>query len=164
MYEVERMPIAILDFEEARQLADYGAILQDLSFVLGVLERLHELLGEDGDDADSVLVRAYWTAALIAYVRCFSAGKRFGLSEEIFEGIEGGVGAHRLYKQLRDKHIAHSVNPFEQVKVGAVLASEAAGERKIEGIAATYFNFLSHSQEGGRAAISSRADRARKSS
>jgi hypothetical protein len=148
MNEENRMPIAMLDFEEARQLADYGAIFQDLSFVLAVLERLHDLLGEDGDDADSVLVRAYWTAALIAYVRCFSTGKRFGLSEEIFEGTEGGVEVHRLYKQLRDKHVAHSVNPFEQVKVGAVLASEGAEERKIQGIAATTFNLLSHSQEG----------------
>ncbi|HEX7278114.1 MAG TPA: hypothetical protein VF255_00695, partial [Solirubrobacterales bacterium] len=106
------------------------------------------LLREDGDDADSVLVRAYWTAALIGYVRCFSTGKRFGLSEEVFKDIEGGVEVHRYYKQLRDKHVAHSVNPFEQVKVGVVLAAEVVGERKLEGVVATYTSLLSHSQEG----------------
>lgn len=151
MTDENRMPIAKLEFDEARRVADYGAIFQDLSFVLGVLERLHDLLEareEGADEPDSVIVRAYWTAALVAYVRCFNAGKRLGLSEDIFQDLEGGVDVHRHYRELRDKHIAHSVNPFEQVEVGAVLASPGAAERKIEGIAATAFSLLSHDLEG----------------
>jgi hypothetical protein len=148
MNETNRMHIAKVDFDEAQQLADYAGISQDLTFVLEVLSRLHDLLERDGDEADAVMVRAYWTAALIAYSSCFGSGKRLGLSESIYEDTDGGVEVHRHYRALRDKHVAHSVNPFEQVEVGVVLSAPGAEERKIEGVAAIGLNLLSHGIEG----------------
>lgn len=143
-----RMHVAKVEFDEARQLADWAAIFQDLSFVLEALNRLRDLLEAEGEAADPVLLRVYWTAGLVAYIRCFASGKRFGLSESIFADIDGGVEVHRYYKALRDKHIAHSVNPFEQVDVGVILAPPSAQERKIEGIATLSLSLISTTTEG----------------
>ncbi len=132
----EQNHIVKIEFEEARQLADAASICQDLSFVLDTLKRLRATLAEEAPD--SLLVQSYWTAALVAYVRCFSSGKRGGLSESVFDGIQGpkypAIEVHNYYRGLRDKHIAHSVNPFEQVKVGAILSPPSAPDRKVEGV------------------------------
>ena len=150
MNDANRMHIAKVEFEEARELADYASIFQDLAFVLDVLDRLHGLLGEK--EPDAVVVQAYWTAALVGYVRCFSTGRRVGLSESIFEGIQGAeqsaVEVHRHFKAMRDKNIAHSVNPFEQVEVGVVLTPPDAPVRKIDGVATLAMRHISSTPEG----------------
>ena len=126
--------VAEVDYEEAKKLADLASIYQDLSFTIDTLKRLLRLLKEN--DEDRVLIQSLWTAALISYARCFSSGKRFGLSESIFEKLEGDpIGCHRYYRNLRDKHIAHSVNPFEQVVVGLVLSEPDNPKREVLGVA-----------------------------
>jgi len=134
--------VAKVDYEEAKKLADFASIYQDLSFTVDVLKRLIQLVEEDNED--SILTQSLWTAALISYVRCFSSGKRFGsgLQENIFEDLEydpeledDPITCHRYYKNLRDKHIAHSVNPFEQVEVGLILSEPDNPDREIQGVA-----------------------------
>lgn len=126
--------IAEVNYEEAKKLADLASISQDLSFTIDALKRLLQLLKDD--DKDNILIQSFWTAALISYVRCFSRGKRFGLSENIFEKLEGDpIGCHRYYKNLRDKHIAHSVNPFEQVVAGLVLSEPDNPKQEVQGVA-----------------------------
>ena len=94
---------------------------------------------------------AFWTAALVKYVRCFTSGKRFGLNENIFLGIEGDpVGAHRFFKNMRDKHVAHSVNPFEEVRVGAVLSPEGTQPQVVQGISAISRKLICTDVEGVR--------------
>lgn len=87
----------------------------------------------------------------MAYARCFGTGKRAALTERVFDGIQGrdctAVEAHRLYKDLRDKHVAHSVNPFEQVKIGLVL-SPSSREPTVEGVARISMNLLTLEREG----------------
>ena len=76
-------------------------------------------------------------AALISYTRCFSAGKRLGLSEDIFKNdkLEGDpLGCHHYFKNLRDKHIAHSVNPFEQIVVDLQLSNPKSKKREVLGV------------------------------
>ena len=125
--------IAKVDYEEAKKLADLGAIVQDLGFTMKTCSRLKKLLEENSPD--SLLIENMWTAALIRYARCFATGKRFELSESIFDGLMGEPHkAHKMYIDLRDKHIAHSVNPFEQMAVGLVLSPESSSERKIIGV------------------------------
>ncbi|TMF08586.1 MAG: hypothetical protein E6I38_07175 [Chloroflexi bacterium] len=142
------MHMADVDFREARELADLASIAQDLGFVIEVLNRLVELL--ESDSEDRILVQSYWSAALVAYIRCFSAGKRLGLDETIFEGWDGAIEGHRFYKDLRDKHIAHSVNPFEQVVVGLALSSPASGRRQVEGVAMLSQKLISQEADGVR--------------
>lgn len=131
--------MAEVDFEEAKELADYASIYQDLAYVVDALKRLKNLIEENSKD--NILMQSLWTAALIGYARCFSSGKRFGLKESIFEKIpynheseDTPIKVHQLYIDLRNKHIAHSVNPFEQIKVGLVLSEINSPKREVQGV------------------------------
>ena len=140
-------PIAKVDYEEAKKLADLGAIVQDLRFTMETCSRLKKLLKENSQD--SLLIESMWTAALIRYARCFASGKRFGLSGSIFDGLMGEPHeVHKMYIDLRDKHIAHSVNPFEQMEVGLVLSPQSSHERKVIGVATTSMRHICSDVEG----------------
>jgi hypothetical protein len=68
-------------------------------------------------------------AAVVRYIRCFGTGVRWGLRrEDILELGERELSAHDYFKDLRDKFVVHSVNPFEDTFVTAV-ASEWDGVR-----------------------------------
>lgn len=124
---------AKVEFEEAKVLADLASIHQDLLFTRDVLTRLIQLL-KDGSQ-DHVLIQSYWSAALVAYVRCFSTGKRYGLTPDIYKHLDGASDCHNYYKNMRDKHIAHSVNPFEQVTVDLQLSPPNSGKKEVRGVA-----------------------------
>jgi len=127
---MEELYVVEVDYPEARKLADVHSILQELKSVMETCMRLRELLKED--PKDWLLMESLWTAALLRYSRCFASGKRHGLSEDIYKDLPGdAVGVHQLYENLRNKHIAHSVNPFEQVKVGLILSPEKSQEKKV---------------------------------
>lgn len=144
--------VAQVDFQEARNLADLASIHQDLSFVVDGLSRLLRLL--QNDDEDTVVQQSLWTAALVAYTRCFATGKRLGLSEDILQTQEwegdDPIKCHRYYRNLRDKHIAHSVNPFEEVAVGLVLSPPDAQTWQVEGVAVLSRKLMFPSAEGVR--------------
>ena len=106
-----------VDFEEAVELSNWHGIQMDLEFVCDACQRLLDTVEDD-----SVLRRALFVAALVAYARCFKGneGVRVGLDENVLEGMgeDNVLGLHRFFIALRDKHIAHSVSPFEQGDVG----------------------------------------------
>ena len=118
-------PVAYLkvEFEEAREAEAWYGIEQDLAFVVETANRAAEIEGrisegrsEGGYDIEQ---RSLWTAALIAYARCFGTGVRgHRLNESIFGGVEDTIRLHRYFKDTRDKHLAHSVNPFEEAATG----------------------------------------------
>ena len=140
-------PIVKVDYEEAKKLADLGAIVQDLRFTMETCSRLKKLLEEKSQD--SLLIESMWTAALIRYARCFASGKRFGLSESIFDGLKGEPHkVHKMYIDLRNKHTAHSVNPFEQMEIGLILSPQNSHERKIIGVATMSMRYISPDIEG----------------
>jgi hypothetical protein len=149
---MQEMHVAQVNFKEAKLLADTEMICRDLQFVLVALARLEKLLALK--DTDPVVVQSLWTAALISYVRCFSTGKRVGLSaEEIFAGIHGkdeveAIDVHRFFQDLRNKHVAHSVNAFEQVQVAVILSPPESAERKVEGVATLWMHNVSLDIEG----------------
>lgn len=146
---MEELFVAEVDYEEAKKLADLTSIFQDLAFTIEALKRLWQLL-KDGSQ-DDILIQSLWDAALINYVRCFSGGKRSGLSEDYFRDskLEGDpIECHRYYKNLRDKHIAHSVNPFEQIKVSLILSKADSAKRKIEGVTTLSLKLRNSSIEG----------------
>jgi hypothetical protein len=127
---MEETYVVQAEYEEALKLADIYSILQELKSVMETCTRLRQLL--KAEQKDWLLIESIWTAALIRYSRCYASGKRHGLSEDIYKDLPGdAIGVHRLYENLRNKHIAHSVNPFEQVKVGLILSSENSQEKKV---------------------------------
>jgi len=96
---MEELFVAKVDYEEAKKLADLGAIIQDLEFTMKTCSRLNEVLEEQAKD-------------------------------------------------LRNKHIAHSVNPFEQMEVGLVLSPQKIQERKIIGVGILSMRQISFDIEG----------------
>jgi len=130
-------PIAVVDFAEARTLADLEGLKQDLAAVAETCSCLAELLKIDSQD--HIAVESLWTSALIRYARCFASGKRYGLEESVFNGLRGDpIGTHRIFINIRNKHIAHSVNPLEQTHVGLVLEPPERG-KKVIGVTALAF-------------------------
>lgn len=127
----QELPVVEHDCPEARRLADLISLHRDLRFCCEVLKRLLDVI--EGEQ-DAILQQALWSAALVSYARCFASGKRLGLTEDVFSDLQGDpVDLHRYLKNQRDKYVAHSVNPFEDVRVGVVLASPENGPRGVIG-------------------------------
>ena len=93
------------------------------------------------------MIEALWTAALVKYIRCFATGKRFGLDVSVFDGLEGARDTHQFFKDMRDKHVVHSVNPFEDASVGVVLCGEPGAEQA-EGVAVFQHKLVCTDQNG----------------
>jgi len=72
---------------------------------------------------DKVVEHSLWTTALITYVRCFTSGVRTRLDRSIFGDDEEMLRKHDYYKDIRDKHLAHSVNPFEGAETAIAVAN-----------------------------------------
>lgn len=143
----EEPNIALKGDNDVKELADCFSILRDLKFVIDALTMLKELLKEN--KKEGVLTEALWTSALITYCRCFTSGKRFGLEEKIYKNIKGEpIKAHRNFKSMRDKHIAHSVNPFDQTQVGIILEENSKKEKRVIGIANLSIKYITPEIEG----------------
>lgn len=115
----------VLDFDEARQAAELYAIGLDLTYVTEICDLLEDRLlarsaGEQGEELrapgiEDHVNRSLWIAALITYGRCFHRGIRYSLPESLFvETPEMDyTDLHRYFMNIRDKHLAHSVNELE---------------------------------------------------
>jgi hypothetical protein len=127
-----------LDVPSAQILADQASIIRDLQFVIECCKRLLTELAKPEEDRDSVVPQALWSAALVAYARCFGKGKRFGLAAEDVRALplQGEVMKyHRWVIEERNKLTVHPANPFEATKVGAALSLPGQPERRVQGIA-----------------------------
>src|SRR5215467_4641192 len=90
------------------------------------------------EDRDGVVPQALWSSALVAYARCFSKGRRFGLSTEDVQSLplHGAVMKfHKWVIEERNKLTTRPADPFEAAKIGAALSSSEQAERRVEGIA-----------------------------
>ncbi|HEY3733620.1 MAG TPA: hypothetical protein VGL63_06865 [Streptosporangiaceae bacterium] len=134
----EPMLTVPLEVPSARVLADQALIIQDLQFVMECCKRLLAELAKDEDDREPVVPQALWSAALVAYARCFGNGKRFGLAAGDVRALplQGAVMKfHQWALSERDKLAAHAANPFEAARVGAALSPPDRPGRRVEGIA-----------------------------
>ena len=101
----------------AKEFADLHSIRRDLNKTIEMLNLLAPEFEKPKEQQNSVLIEGLWSAGLVRYCRCYAEGKRTGLSTDIFSGLPGDpVGVHNWIKGMRDKLIAHSVNPFEECK------------------------------------------------
>jgi hypothetical protein len=126
-----------LDVSSAQILADQASIIQDLQFVMDCCKRLLTELAKPDENRDAVVPQALWSAALVAYGRCFGKGKRFGLSAEDVRSLplRGEVMKyHKWVIEERDKLTMHPANPFAAAKVGAALSPPDHADRRVEGI------------------------------
>jgi len=58
------------------------------------------------------------TAACVSYARCFLSGVRQSLDHDLLPNVETELSdSHEFILNLRNKHVAHSVNSFEENSV-----------------------------------------------
>jgi hypothetical protein len=126
-----------LDVPSAYILADQAAIIADLQFVMDGCKRLLAELAKPEEERDPLLPLAIWSSAVVTYTRCFSKGKRFGLTIEDVQKLPLHGAVMKFHKWIigeRNKLTAHAANPFEVAKVAAALSRPEQEKRRVEGI------------------------------
>ena len=101
-------------------------------------KRLLAELGRPEEERDGVVPQALWSAALVAYARCFGGGRPSGLTAEDVQNLplQGAVTKfHEWVIEERERFTAFPADPFAVSKVGAALSQGGQGERRVQGIA-----------------------------
>ena len=127
-----------LDTPSARVLADQASVIQDLQFVMDCCKRLLTELTRPEGERDEVVPQALWSSALVAYARCFGAGRPSGLTAEDVQNVplQGAVMKfHEWVIEERERFTAFPADPFAVSKIGAALSGAGQKERRVDGIA-----------------------------
>jgi hypothetical protein len=132
-----------LDSALAREFAALHMIKNDLEFALSALIEARKL---GKPDPENTLSRALIFAGLIAYARPFKTGVReVKLDKDMFSSL-GVVFSHHIHDylvDLRDKHIAHSVNEFERSAATSLMVGTADQKMwRVAGIGFTGMNAI----------------------
>lgn len=115
---------------ESARLASLIGIQSDL---IGVIAYCERLASEGEHKLDSTSVEAFSAAAVMRYARCFSTGVRQWLPIDILSKAEAHLQqAHEHFMHLRSKHIAHSVNPFEENTVTVSISDDMKSSSEIK--------------------------------
>lgn len=127
--------------EEVELLADLTGIQNDLEVTIEYCDLLKEML--QGNPRDYRILEALSSAILTRYTRSFGEGVRAKIPESAYEGIGNEMlQDHENFKDFRDKHIAHSVNAFEENHVVAYLNPEEKGKREVLSISVQAFRVV----------------------
>src|SRR6185312_16072634 len=98
---------------EARLLADLTGICYDLERARDFATRLKSALAIRSQD--SSLVEPLTIASIVQYCRPFSGGKRVNVNERLLAVFtKNQRDMHDWIRAVRDRHIAHSINTFEE--------------------------------------------------
>jgi hypothetical protein len=128
-----------VDYEEAKDLVDLYSIIFDLNSVIEATEKILNLMGQEKlTDDDQLTIEHLWASALVKYFRCFTTGvRRQFLSplSNVFSYITEGdpIYLHNYFNSIRNKHIAHSVNDQEVLKVGITINIDVSNNPQILG-------------------------------
>ena len=112
---------------EAELLADLYSIVYDLDASAYLCAKAIEF-GRPRT-SDYFVVEGLVAAAVVRYCRCFTSGVRLRLSsKDLGELDDNDLAAHDYFIKLRDRFVAHSVNPFEETYVTTAV-SERGGKK-----------------------------------
>jgi hypothetical protein len=104
------------------ELADLAGIALDLETAVELCRRLRGVW--EVSPVDAALVDALSTAIVVRYSRCFAEGIRARIPPEFVDQLSPELQSlHRRVQALRNKHVAHSVNPLEENLVIVRLAA-----------------------------------------
>lgn len=106
------VPIA-LESEFSKEFAALFALAEDLKFAKEVFMEAEK---SGRPNYNNIVVRSLIFSGVIAYGRCFGGGVRevrLRADDLTTEMQHFNVDAHRYLINVRDKHVAHSVNAFE---------------------------------------------------
>ena len=140
----EELPIVQYKSPSAKVLAELLSSHADLSFVVGCCERLEqdgETIGED-----PTYLRALWSAALVAYVRAIWDPQRkwirSALEKRLGDFDGNPLKFHQYLKDMRDKYVSHSVNPYEDFRIGLTLPPEGKDSEGVLSVTTLGFQLL----------------------
>lgn len=101
-----------IDLPDAAELADLTGIEADLQSARYLARMLKSIV--ESEKPNWELVDPLSTAILVRYSRPFVKGVRKWLGAEALHALSGAQRAkHQRLRMFRDKHIAHSINAFE---------------------------------------------------
>lgn len=122
---------------EADTLASLTSINFDLTSALELCQYVQRNYAEQR--APSEVLSAFSIAALVQYSRAFTSGVREPLGEDAVAILTPEQqGVHDQFRLLRDKHIAHSVNAFEETKIQARYCEERVDAEGITSVNAVH--------------------------
>jgi hypothetical protein len=146
-----------LDFPEAQPLADLTGVEQDLRAAewfcdLFIEEREKSNEERKETPPNPALWEALTVAASVRYARAFAKGVRTNnWVDTAVSGLPAEMAIdHHRYIDFRNKHIAHSVNAFEENRVVGYLIPEERGPRGVASISVQHERLLSLSVEDVR--------------
>jgi hypothetical protein len=126
-----------LNIPEGALLADLNGVFVDLSSARELAETLKNEMAAERPNWQ--LVEPYSTAIAVRYSRPFVTGVRTRLGEEdLVVMTEAQRTAHERLRAYRDKHIAHSVNAFEDNQPRANYCLERVREEGITSIGCSH--------------------------
>ena len=105
----------------------------------------------DTEAYDPVIWEALSAAAVVRYARCFNSGKRDRLKHDLFNAAPQHVKeAHEYFIAVRSKHVAHSVNVFEENDVTVTVNADRFVGSMLGGTSCpkTYGRFLARATQG----------------
>lgn len=119
--------------KEAAALASLQSIYFDLWSTIQLCEYFESQ--SQGGNPPSEITDAFSTAILVRYSRAFVTGVRKRLEKGAIESLNTEQRAiHERFRAFRDKHIAHSVNAFEDTKVQANYCKERVQQEGITSV------------------------------
>ena len=106
--------------ENTIKYRDVVSVQYDLQNVVRQLEQHLKLPKQKETE---IIRLALWNSAIVTFMKCFASGVRqYKISSSIFERLPGEpMRFYDFIKNLRDKHIAHSVSMCEEHLVGVVV-------------------------------------------
>ncbi|MDE0060948.1 MAG: hypothetical protein OXP07_22770 [Defluviicoccus sp.] len=104
-----------IQIPEAQAFADLTGIRYDLESARSLAIKLQRVM--EGENQDYELIDAFTTTILVRYSRPFSGGIRKWPKDDALDELSAEQRhEHDRLRNFRDKHIAHSVNAFEENK------------------------------------------------
>ncbi|MCK4635418.1 MAG: hypothetical protein KAT32_01005 [Candidatus Moranbacteria bacterium] len=121
--KLKKIPVKEVVNKVSVELAEIITVKNDLEFSKTSCQII--LLNSHDGQYETVDI-ALWNSAIISFFRCFGGGKRgYKLDKKIFENLPGEpMNFYDFLKNLRDKHLAHPVNIFEEVKIGVIFSDD----------------------------------------
>ena len=113
-------PTVRFDHPDAQEYAEAASVAEDLRFAIDALTDLRARFAA-AEEIKGVVASSLWRAAVVSYARCFTGGVRHAYRIDAARMPEAGDGAdmfHRWLLDMRDKHVAHSVNAMEDIAPG----------------------------------------------
>jgi hypothetical protein len=126
-----------IHLKEAEHLADLTGIYFDLASARAFARLLKEAL--DNDQSSYEVIDALSAATIVRYSRPFVSGVRKSLGEDALSVLTTNQRVrHERLRAFRNKHIAHSVNTFEESQPIARYVVERVSLEGIESIECTH--------------------------